>query len=190
MGLARHKHDHKCANPSRRSLLAGGAAAASLLFIRPSFALPLIERPRTLNLQNLHTGETLATEYWADGQYLPGKLDEVAKILRDHRNGAVHAIDPKLLDLLHTLQATLETRTPFHVISGYRSPETNAKLAAASSGVAKHSMHMDGKAIDIRMPGVDLLTLHKAAKALKGGGVGYYSASDFVHMDVGRVRYW
>ncbi|MGE4063041.1 MAG: DUF882 domain-containing protein [Rhodospirillaceae bacterium] len=149
-----------------------------------------LERPRRLHLQNLHTGEKVAADYWADGAYIPGGLDDIAKVLRDHRNGRSHPIDPTLLDLLHKVQATLEPSSPFHVISGYRSPESNAKLAAASSGVAKHSMHMDGKAIDIRIPGVDLTTLHKAAKSLKGGGVGYYAASNFVHMDVGRVRYW
>lgn len=177
-------------NSQRRRFIAGGAATTAMLFTRPLFAAIPLERPRALKFQNLHTGEKLTTEYWADGQYLPRGLGDIAKVLRDHRNGAIHAIDPKLLDLLHTLQNTLETASPFQVISGYRSAESNAKLAAASTGVAKRSMHMDGKAIDIRVPGIELINVHKAAKAMQGGGVGYYAASNFVHMDVGRVRYW
>jgi uncharacterized protein YcbK (DUF882 family) len=174
----------------RRRFLLTGLAATACVTARPSFAALASVRPRTLALQNLHTGERISTDYWADGQYIPGSLEEISKVLRDHRNGAAHPIDPTLLDLLHTVHGRLETSQPFHVISGYRSPESNAKLAAASSGVAKHSMHMDGKAIDIRIPGVELVNLHQAAKSLKGGGVGYYAASNFVHMDVGRVRYW
>ncbi len=184
------EHFTDTAHLDRRRFFLTGAAATGCLAARPSFAVAAPERPRALSFQNLHTGERVSTDYWADGQYIPGSLDEISRVLRDHRNGAKHAIDPKLLDLLHTVQARLETSQPFHVISGYRSPESNMKLAAASSGVATHSMHMDGKAIDIRIPGIALVNLHKAAKSLKGGGVGYYAASNFVHMDVGRVRYW
>jgi uncharacterized protein YcbK (DUF882 family) len=190
MGLTRPIPALTAADLPRRRFIAGAGAAAVYFIARPAMAIVEPDRPRRLCFTNLHTGETCAVEYWADGGYLPAGLDDIAKVLRDHRSGAVHAIDPKLLDLLHKLQGTLETASPFHVISGYRSPASNAKLAAASSGVAKHSMHMDGKAIDIRVPGVDLANLHKAAKILKGGGVGYYAASNFVHMDVGRVRYW
>ena len=178
----------------RRRFLAGAGAAAALLMVRPSLAAPALSTAslgaRCLSFQNLHTGETCVAEYWANGEYVSDGLGSISKLLRDHRNGAVHPIDPALLDLLHKLQSSLETTSPFQVISGYRSPESNAKLAAASSGVAKHSLHMDAKAIDIRVPGVQLTNLHKAAKALKGGGVGYYAASNFVHVDVGRVRYW
>jgi uncharacterized protein YcbK (DUF882 family) len=176
---------------ARRNLLTGAFAASGLLAAGPLLAaVPLVPASRRLAFQNLHTGEKLASEYWAEGRYIPGGLEEIANVLRDHRSGAVHAIDPTLLDLLHDLQAKLEVQTPFHVISGYRSPASNANLASASSGVAKRSMHMDGKAIDIRMPGVDLGNLHKAAKAMQGGGVGLYTSSNFVHLDVGRVRYW
>jgi uncharacterized protein YcbK (DUF882 family) len=110
--------------------------------------------------------------------------------LRDHRADEVENIDTDLLDLLFALRKTLETREPFHVISGYRSAKTNATLRAAGSGVAPNSLHRLGKAIDIRTPGRELRVLHEAAVALKGGGVGYYPKSDFVHVDVGRVRYW
>jgi uncharacterized protein YcbK (DUF882 family) len=180
-------------NFKRRQFLTGAGAVAALLGARPSLAaVPLSASfgSRCLSFHNLHTGETCVAEYWANGEYVNDELGSIAKVLRDHRNGAVHPIDPALLDLLHKLQSSLETRSPFQVISGYRSPESNAKLAAASSGVAKHSLHMDAKAIDIRVPDVQLTNLHKAAKALKGGGVGYYAASNFVHVDVGRVRYW
>jgi uncharacterized protein YcbK (DUF882 family) len=189
MGLIR-RISTTAADLPRRRLLASAGAAAACFILRPAMAAVEPARARRLCLTNLHTGETCAADYWAEGGYLSAGLDDIAKVLRDHRNGATHPIDPKLLDLLHTLQSTLETTSPFQVISGYRSPASNAKLAAASSGVAKHSMHMDGKAIDIRLPGVALGNVHKAAKALKGGGVGYYAASNFVHMDVGRVRYW
>jgi len=177
---------------SRRSLLSAGVGTFGLLAVRPAFAsLPLNnETVRKLTFQNLHTGETAKCEYWCEGAYVPDELARIAKVLRDHRSGAVHPIDTDLLDLLSRLRAALETDKPFHVISGYRSPESNAKLAAASKGVATRSLHMDAKAIDVRMPGVDLKALHKAAKALKGGGVGFYAASNFVHMDTGRVRYW
>jgi len=176
-------------NLSRRGFLGVGAAAFGLFTINPALAA-LPSRPRLLKFENLHTGETMASEYWADGTYMPDALERIAHVLRDHRNDAVHPINTKLLDLLHRVRATLGVKTPFQVISGYRSPESNAKLAAKSNGVATRSLHMDGMAIDIRMPGVDLRNLHKAAKALGAGGVGYYAQSNFVHMDVGRVRYW
>jgi uncharacterized protein YcbK (DUF882 family) len=114
-------------------------------------------------------------------------------ILRDFRANLIKPIDPKLLDLLHELGGTLETDQPFHIISGYRSPQTNAMLrerGGSSTGVASHSLHIDGKAIDIRVPGVRLAHLRNAATSLKIGGVGFYPDLDFVHVDVGRVRYW
>src|SRR5690606_22191472 len=117
-------------------------------------------------------------------------LDAVNEVLRDHRTGEVHAIDPQLLDLLSGLAGKLEARPRFQVISGYRSPASNAKLHAKSSGVATRSLHMQGKAIDIRMGGVELANLRRAALGLRAGGVGYYPSSDFVHVDTGRVRQW
>jgi uncharacterized protein YcbK (DUF882 family) len=111
-------------------------------------------------------------------------------VLRDHRTDEVAEMDPRLLDLLFNLQGKLGASTPFHVISGYRSPRSNAMLVAKGGGVAKKSLHMQGKAIDIRLPGRELADLRKAALGLKAGGVGYYPKSDFVHVDVGRVRHW
>jgi len=145
---------------------------------------------RRISLQNLHTGERLATDYFADGRYMPGALEEINRVLRDFRTGDVHAIDPDLLDLLNTLGTRMDTSAPFHVISGFRSPRTNVLLHGKSSGVATKSLHMQGKAIDVRLPGRQLKNVHAAALSLERGGVGYYPSSDFVHVDTGRVRRW
>jgi uncharacterized protein YcbK (DUF882 family) len=145
---------------------------------------------RALAFNNIHTGEKLKIEYWADGNYIPDALKSINHLLRDFRNGEEHVIEPKLLDLLSTLHGRLETTEPFEVISGYRSPATNAMLHAESSGVAAKSLHMQGMAIDIRVTGRSLQDLHRTALDLRAGGVGYYPKSDFVHVDVGRVRTW
>jgi uncharacterized protein YcbK (DUF882 family) len=110
--------------------------------------------------------------------------------LRDHRTGEAAQIDRRLLDLLHNLVTALNAAEPIQIISGFRSAQTNALLASASSGVARKSLHMQGKAVDIRIPGVRLAVLREAAMSLRGGGVGFYPQSRFVHVDVGRVRYW
>ncbi len=146
---------------------------------------------RILTMQNLHTGERTSSVYWAEGEYLQEGLADLNHLLRDHRRDESHAMDPQLLDQLYALQRQLGGgKTPFHVISGYRSPASNAQLRASSSGVAKRSLHMLGKAIDIRLPGHDLHRVHKAALQLRAGGVGYYPKSDFIHVDTGRVRSW
>jgi len=145
---------------------------------------------RVLRLYNTHTGESLRSIFWAEGAFIPEALQDINKLLRDHRNNEVAAIDPKLLLLLDRISAQYDHHPTLHVISGYRSPESNAKLHANTTGVAKHSLHMEGKAIDVRVPGQDLARLHKVAIDARAGGVGYYPDSDFVHMDVGRVRYW
>lgn len=145
---------------------------------------------RSLLLHNLHTGENLNTVYWAEGQYIPDALSEINHILRDHRTDESSQIDPLLLNLLHQIYTELDAKQPFQIISGYRSPTSNATLVATTAGVAKHSLHMDGKAVDIRLPGYDLIQLHQIAVAMRAGGVGNYPASDFVHIDVGRVRTW
>jgi uncharacterized protein YcbK (DUF882 family) len=122
--------------------------------------------------------------------YLPQALRDINHILRDHRTGEKKEIDTYLLDLLFTLQQKLESRGPFHIISGYRSRGTNSLLRMTSKGIAKNSLHTDGKAVDIRLPGYDLKRVRHAALDLQLGGVGYYPLSDFVHLDVGRVRSW
>ena len=175
----------------RRSFLKSSVFIASALSM-PAMARAAIAAPgeRTLRLYNTPTGESLSSVFWAEGQFVPDALTDINKLLRDHRNNTVSAIDPELLVLLSSVSAQFGPQQQLHVISGYRSPESNEKLAAASGGVAKHSMHIEGKAIDIRMPGRDLASVHKAALNAKRGGVGYYPDSQFVHMDTGRVRSW
>jgi uncharacterized protein YcbK (DUF882 family) len=176
----------------RRSFLKSSLALASGLSL-PALSKAAIATPsteRALRLYNTHTGESLRTIFWAEGQFIPDALQDINKLLRDHRNDKVAQMDPQLLVLLDKVSAQFGDQKVLHVISGYRSPETNAMLHEHSDGVAKHSLHMEGKAIDIRLPGTNLAVLHKAAMAAQGGGVGYYPDSQFVHMDTGRVRYW
>jgi uncharacterized protein YcbK (DUF882 family) len=177
---------------SRRRFLRISAIAAAQLVV-PAVALARTTvrlRHRSLKFYNLHTGETLSTTYWQDGQYLPRELDRVNHILRDFRANEIKPIDPALLDLLTRIQHRLGTNQPFQVISGYRSPATNAMLHANSEGVAVHSLHVEGKAIDIAVPGRSLEDLRGAALAQRAGGVGYYPRTGFVHVDTGRVRFW
>jgi uncharacterized protein YcbK (DUF882 family) len=145
---------------------------------------------RSLSFYNTHTGEELDVVYWSRGKYRKQALADIDHILRDHRTGEVKAIDTRLLDLAHDLGGRLGAKCPFHIISGYRSPKTNTLLRAGGHGVASKSLHLQGKALDIRMPDTDLPVLHRAAVDLKGGGVGYYPGPNFVHIDVGQVRYW
>jgi uncharacterized protein YcbK (DUF882 family) len=174
---------------SRRQFVAALAAAAPALALpRGAFAVPV--EPRELQFLHTHTGERLAVEYFDGRAYLPDALTTVDHYLRDFRTGDVHDIDPHLLDLLHGLSRLTETAAPFQVISGYRSPATNAMLHQHSEGVAVNSLHMVGQAIDIRLADVPLPKLKSAALALGRGGVGYYPASNFVHVDTGRVRHW
>ncbi len=139
---------------------------------------------------NTHTGEVLDTIYRTGSSYLPGELGRLDWVLRDHRTGEVVPLDARLFDLLHELAASAGLEPRYQVISGYRSPATNAMLAANSDGVSSRSLHMDGKAIDVRLEGLPLARLRDFALAKRAGGVGYYPASDFVHLDVGRVRSW
>ncbi len=194
---ARHHREPAPRGTSRRGFLGGltaaglgaaavGAAGGLLLGPRAAWA----GRPRELAFKNLHTGETLQSVYWADGGYRPEALREINHLLRDWRTGEVAEMDADLLDLLHDLRRSLDSRAPFQVISGYRSPKTNAKLAANSNGVAKKSLHMRGMAVDIALPDRDLVGLRETAWALQRGGVGYYGKSGFVHVDTGRVRRW
>jgi uncharacterized protein YcbK (DUF882 family) len=176
---------------SRRTFLQGIALAGATLAAPAAMARAVQPGERRLSLYNLHTGERLTTAYWADGAYLEGELAAVNQLLRDHRSGEVHPIDRKLLDRLYTLQQQLAHHGTFQVISGYRSPTTKAKLRQVSNGgVAKRSLHMQGRAIDIRLPGVELKQLRQAALEQQAGGVGYYERSNFVHLDTGRPRFW
>jgi uncharacterized protein YcbK (DUF882 family) len=174
----------------RRRFLGLAALAAGGLAARPALAKVHPQGERKLAFYHLHTGEKLSTVYWADGKYLPGSLAEINHLLRDFRTGTSRPIDPKLLDLLHKVQRRIDCRKAFHIISAYRSPASNGMLRTRSSGVAKRSLHMEGKAIDIRLPGCRLGELRRAALSLQSGGVGYYPESNFVHVDTGSVRSW
>jgi len=145
---------------------------------------------RSLCLYNAHSGEELETTYWAKGEYLPEALNDVNQIMRDHRTGEIESIDVRLLDLLHAMGLVLDPQEPYHIISGYRSPKTNALLRRHSKGVASKSLHMCGRAVDIHLPGCELSLLRRVALDLRAGGVGYYPGPNFVHVDVGRVRCW
>ena len=175
---------------NRREFLRIGSGVAAALLLPPGLARAASHSERSLSFYNTHTGESLSTCYWAEGDYLQDGIAEINHILRDHRTGDIHNMDQGLLDLLYLLQERVESKETFQIISGYRSPRTNAMLSSKSGGVAKRSYHMQGKAIDIRLGGCDLKQLHKAALSLKAGGVGYYPSSDFIHVDVGRVRRW
>ncbi len=174
----------------RRRFLAAGLSVLGCAVAGRAAAAPIETGRRRLAFHNLHTGESADLVYWADGSYVSDALGHIDHLLRDFRTGDTHPIDRRLLDLLVQVGGRLDSREPFQVISGYRSPATNAMLASSSEGVARHSLHMDGMAIDIRVPGRSLADLHRAALGLRSGGVGYYPASDFVHVDVGRVRSW
>jgi uncharacterized protein YcbK (DUF882 family) len=176
---------------SRRALLRGAAVTALGLALPSSLRAALAPAaPRALAFRHTHTGESGRVVYFADGAYLAEGLERIDLLLRDHYSGEVKPIDRRLLDLLHALNEALGTDEPFHVISGYRSPATNAMLAARSGGVATHSLHMSAQAVDLRVPGRALAKVREAALALRRGGVGYYPGPDFVHVDVGRVRRW
>ncbi len=166
------------------------AGLAPVMAASRVFAAAAPESTRALRFTHTHTGERLAIEYFERGQYLPDALSTVNHYLRDFRTGDVHPIDPRLLDLLFAITSATDTARPFQVISGYRSPVTNAMLRRRSEGVAANSLHMVGQAIDIRLADVPLPKLRAAALHLRRGGVGYYPSSDFVHVDTGRVRTW
>ena len=175
-------------NPSRRRFVT--ALGACALVAGPGWARADAGATRVLSFDNLHTGEKLVVEYFEHGRYLPDAMAAVNHLLRDFRTGDVGPMDTVLLDLLHRLAALTASKRAFQVISGYRSPRTNEALRERSRGVASGSLHMRGQAIDVRLADVPLATLRDAALALRSGGVGYYAASNFVHVDTGRERSW
>jgi uncharacterized protein YcbK (DUF882 family) len=146
---------------------------------------------RFLSFVHTHTGESLSTVYFENGSYQKSSLERVNHLLRDFRTGEIHPIDPQVLDILFDLQTRVSRdAAPFEVICGYRSAQTNAALRSRSSGVAEHSLHMEGRAIDVRLSGVPTRKLRELALGLQRGGVGFYPKSDFLHLDNGRVRFW
>lgn len=174
----------------RRRFLRGCASLTAGVLLAPAVLRAAPRDEYHLNLLNLHTDERLNLTYWADGAFDPEALERIDHLLRDHRSGEQHPIDRALLHLLHRIQEEVGRHREIHVISGYRSPKTNAMLRRVSTGVAKRSFHTQGRAIDVRVPQVDTKQLYDLARSLKAGGVGLYRKSAFVHLDTGRVRSW
>lgn len=174
----------------RRFLQRLGACCGTVASVAAAPVLASVGGARTVSFVHTHTGERLTTRYFADGNYRPDALLQVNHLLRDFRTGDVHPIDPPLLDILFNLQVLANRDAPFEVISGYRSAATNAMLRRGSDGVAQHSLHMEGRAIDIRLEGYSTRGLGELARSWGRGGVGFYPDSDFVHVDTGRVRFW
>lgn len=195
----RNTASRKASPLCRRGFLRVGAAAlaaASLADPVNAFAhitnavAPPLEPVRQLSLFNLNTRERVSVSYWTEGRYIVDALRQISHVLRDHHDGSVHAIDPRLVDVMYGVFRMTGGCGPVNVVCGYRSPRTNARLHAHHRGVAGHSLHMRGMAVDIRMPECGLNALHQAALALRAGGVGFYPRSDFVHVDTGPVRTW
>jgi uncharacterized protein YcbK (DUF882 family) len=176
--------------PSRRLFLRGLAGACAAAVVAPRPLLAGLREERILSFVHTHTRERLTVPYFADGAYLPEGLDSLKGFLRDHRTGDEHEIDPSLYDLLNDLRLATGTKSPFQVISGYRSPRTNTMLREHGGGVARGSLHLEGRAIDVRLADLGTAALRDAAIELQRGGVGYYRGPDFVHVDTGRVRRW
>jgi uncharacterized protein YcbK (DUF882 family) len=189
---------------SRRRFLAAGAMGVIGLAATPacarssinwgdrqlSWIRPKLITERSLSFRHRHTDESLNTVYYANGRYIPSALQEVDWLLRDFRSDSVKEIDERLLDLLYAVRQRLETEQPFEIYSAYRSPETNALLRREGWGVARNSLHMQGMAIDIGLPGREARDIANCALSLQRGGVGIYRRSTFVHLDVGEVRTW
>jgi len=178
---------------TRRRFLSLAAWGAALAFVPGVAAAARQPSPgtRRLSFHQLHTEERLSVVYWEKGAYVPGALEEIDAILRDHRTGEIRRISPQLLDLVHSLTGRLGAGEPVRVISAYRSPETNARLRADDPArVAASSLHLTGEALDLCFADRPLRQVRDAALSLRAGGVGYYPRTGFVHVDIGRVRKW
>ncbi|HJR71645.1 MAG TPA: DUF882 domain-containing protein [Gammaproteobacteria bacterium] len=174
----------------RRFVLASLGAAAGLCPVARAVAAAAAPAVHRLSFYHIHTGEKLSLAYREQGEPIPAALTEINRYLRDFRTEQVHDIDVKLLDALHELFTTFDGRGNFEVISGYRSPRTNAALRHATTGVAENSLHLQGRAIDVRLTSAKTVALRDAAIKLRSGGVGYYAESNFVHLDTGAFRTW
>lgn len=169
-------------------LLAAAAIASPQAFAGQN--QPVVQGERALHLYNIHTGETLKSTFWVDGQYQDAEIQQLDLLMRDHRADEAIAMQRRLYEKLYKLQSLFKADQPMYVISAYRAPKTNSSMRRHSNGVAEGSLHMQGKAIDIRIPGVSHRDLNKAALAMRDGGVGYYPKSGFIHVDTGRTRRW
>lgn len=185
--------EHKLTGVTRRGVL--GAFAATALVAAPTYsnAFGLLRGAgdvRKISMYSGRTGERMDTIYWIDGEYIPEAMKEVNRFMRDWRNDKVLNMDRRAIDIWAAAHRLLDTDEPFMMLSGYRSPETNAMLRSRSRGVARNSLHMKGQAADLRLDGRSVSQMARAAQACRGGGVGRYSRSNFVHMDCGPVRSW
>ncbi|MFV0292525.1 MAG: YcbK family protein [Paracoccus sp. (in: a-proteobacteria)] len=180
-------------NISRRGIL--GVFAATTVAAAPvaSNAFGILRRSgnyRRISMYSPRTGESIDTVYWIDGKYIRDALNEINYFMRDWRTGQAIGIDPRAIDVAAASHRLLRTEEPYMMLSGYRSPKTNAMLRSRSRGVAKNSLHMSGKAADLRLKSRSVGQMYKAAVSCRAGGVGKYSRSNFVHMDCGPVRTW
>ncbi len=183
---------------SKRDMLkccvVGAVAAVTPAFIGTAQAASRLSIPDAgtfnISLHNIHTGESFSGPYRVGDRYLPQAFDQINYVLRDFRTGEMFPIDPRVMDILCAAHFRAGTDRPFEVLSGYRSPKTNAMLRKNSEGVAKNSLHLTGQAIDIRLPEFSTKRLRDIGIKMGVGGVGYYPRSDFVHMDTGKVRTW
>lgn len=156
----------------------------------PQQMISRILQPRIVSFRNLHTGEVFTGPFKLGTEYIPEAFEKLSHVLRDHRTGDTHAMDPKLLEIMHMIDMKAQQDSGFVVLSGYRSPRTNRMLARNTDGVAENSYHMKGQAIDLRIPGYRTENVKEIARGLGLGGVGFYRGSDFVHLDTGPVRFW
>ncbi len=182
--LQTHKINHK-----RRSALLAALGSACVPFGNVTAGQTYSEL--SLSLYNLHTTESFDGIFWADGEFDADALQRINWLLRDHRTSKAIQIDPRLLSMLYLVHRKVGSPArPFSIISGYRSAETNRKLAQNNAAVAKNSYHIKGRAVDIRLPGTETSQLKEAALSLRVGGVGYYQQSNFTHLDTGPFRTW
>jgi len=173
------------------ALVSAGACFQSPAASAQELSAAANQEHHLLLLYNTHTGERIKIVYRRGEQYLPAALAKLDYFLRDHRTGDIRHFDPNLYDILSDLAASVgRPGAEIDIVCGYRSPSTNEFLRSHTAGVAKNSLHIQAEAIDLRIPGIDTLTLRRAALALARGGVGYYPRSDFIHVDTGRVRQW
>jgi len=182
--------DVETTRATRRLFLMGLGGALTAAAVAPGRLLAGPREERVLSFFHTHTHERLTVPYFADGAYLPEGLSTLTSFLRDFRTGDEHPIDPALYDILNDLRLATGTNSPFQVISAYRSPRTNSMLRENGHGVAQGSLHLQGRAIDVRLADVGSAALRDTALELQRGGVGYYRGPDFVHVDTGRVRRW
>ena len=178
---------------TRRGLLAAFAATAVTAAPTCSNAFGFLRGAgdiRRLRMYSGRTGETLDTIYWIEGEYIPEALNEITYFMRDWRSDKTKEIDPRTLDIAAAAHRLLDVGEPYMLLSGYRTPQTNAMLRSSSRGVARNSLHMRGQAADLRLRSRSVSQIYRAASACEAGGVGKYSRSNFVHMDCGPIRTW